>query len=215
MRIFIMATMATFFALINVSAQDPLRFAEEIQDIKSKPIPKSAELAVFTGSSSMRLWDDLEIDCTNIPLVNTGFGGSQMSDLLYHIDVLVLRYNPSTVYIYEGDNDINDGKSPKDIMETTKQVVSKILSKNKHTKIYLISAKPSPSRWQFKKAYEEFNLRLKYYCNSHSQLNFIDVWTPMLNKKGRPIPNIFVEDSLHMNRKGYDIWKKSICLFND
>jgi lysophospholipase L1-like esterase len=33
----------------------------------------------------------------------------------------------------------------------------------------------------------------------------------MLNVEGKPMENLFVEDKLHMNEKGYAIWQKLIA----
>ena len=68
---------------------------------------------VFTGSSSIRMWKDLQERFPDQQVLNTGFGGSQASDLLYFLDDLVLKYKPKTVFIYEGDNDISAKKDPK------------------------------------------------------------------------------------------------------
>lgn len=134
-----------------------------------------------------------------------------MSDLLYFLEETVLRFEPTKVFIYEGDNDISAGKTPESILETTKHVVKKILESNDKIEIHLISAKPSPSRWKFEKEYLEFNALLKTYCDDRDQLFYIDVWNPMIDDSGRPNPNIFISDSLHMNRRGYLLWKNIIC----
>lgn len=201
----------TFLLTAGTSAQDPHRFDEAIEKFAELAFPEGTELSVFTGSSSIRFWEDLEMDCEGAQVVNTGFGGSQMTDLLYFLDETVLRFNASKVYIYEGDNDIAEGKDPKDILKSSKEVTEKILEKKPDTKIYFISAKPSPSRWAYKEEYIAFNSLLKNYCENEPQLTFLDVWNPMLNDRGRPIPTIFVEDSLHMNRLGYLLWKEIIC----
>ena len=196
---------------VHLKGQDPCRFEQEITSFNEMPIPSDGEPVVFTGSSSVRLWEGLDKDCSGVPVINTGFGGSHMSDLLYFLDQTVLRFRPAVVYIYEGDNDISAEKSPEDIMATTKQVVDKLLNLNPEIYIHFIAAKPSPSRWKFKTAYEAFNGLLKTYAQGHPQLFYIDVWNEMLDPQGRPIADIFIEDSLHMNRKGYLIWKEIIC----
>lgn len=201
--LFILANTTTF-------AQDPQRFHEEIKRFADIKVD-SSEVAIFTGSSSIRLWEDLAEDCQQLQTVNTGFGGSHMSDLLYYLEQTVLRFKPTSIYIYEGDNDIAEGKSPSDIIETAQRITQKILASNPQSLIYFISAKPSPSRWNYKTQYEAFNTLMKDYCESHSQLFFIDVWNPMLTDSGRPKPHIFIADSLHMNRQGYILWKDSIC----
>ncbi len=201
-----------FTSLLAVQAQDPHRFDKEVDSLKQLAIPEASNSAVFTGSSSIRFWNQLASDCSDYTVVKTGFGGSQTSDLLYFLDELALRFKASKVFIYEGDNDINAGKAPDTILTTMKQVVNKILKAQPTTEIYIISAKPSPSRWHLKKQYETLNSLLKKYCETTKNLTYIDIWHVMLNKKGRPEPSIFIADSLHMNRKGYMLWKNEICL---
>ncbi len=196
---------------IDLKGQDPCRFEQEISVFNELLVPTGNNLVVFTGSSSVRMWEYLDKDCDDFLVVNSGFGGSHMSDLLYFLDQTVLRFRPAAIYIYEGDNDISAEKDPEDIMATTQQVVNKILALNPAVKIYFICAKPSPSRWKFKTQYEVFNRLLKNYAEGHSQLFYLDVWNPMLDNQGRPISDIFIADSLHMNRKGYLIWKEVIC----
>ncbi len=199
------------FIHLNSNAQEPHRFDEEIKKITELPISSKEDLTIFTGSSSIRFWKDLADDCDGMQVVNTGFGGSHMSDLLYFLDQTVLRFQPSKVYIYEGDNDIASEKEPAAIIKTAKEITAQILAFNPTTKIYFISTKPSPSRWMYKGQYEAFNSLLMDYCNSHDQLFYIDIWNPMLAKNGRVKPHIFISDSLHMNRDGYLLWKDIIC----
>ncbi len=196
---------------IHLEGQDPCRFEKEISLFNELPVSKNGENVIFTGSSSVRLWEGLDKDCSGVQVINTGFGGSHMSDLLYFLDQTVLRFLPTEIYIYEGDNDVSAEKSPAAIMVTTKELVNKLFALNPKIKIHFIAAKPSPSRWKFKSQYEAFNSLLKTYAEGHTQLFYIDVWNPMLDSKGRPISDIFITDSLHMNRKGYLIWKDIIC----
>jgi lysophospholipase L1-like esterase len=207
----LLTLLIAIFTSKSLSAQNPLRFDDEIKRISDLNIAQAEEVTVFTGSSSIRLWKGLINDCHEMHVINTGFGGSHMSDLLYFLDQTVLRFRPSKVYIYEGDNDIIADKDPMSIILTAKVITSKILEFNPKTTIYFISAKPSPSRWEYKKEYIEFNTLLKDYCETSNQLFFIDVWNPMLDENLRPDPQIFISDSLHMNRKGYLLWKDIIC----
>ena len=192
------------------TAQNPLRFQESIEVFKNMEIPEGA-LTVITGSSSVRFWNSVDADCADEHIVNTGFGGSEASDLLYHLDAAVLRFRPKKVFIYEGDNDINSGKTPESTLKTMSQIVAKILTSLPNVEVFIIGAKPSPSRWQHQQRYLELNRLLATYCATMDQVNYIDVWFPMLNQNGKPKPEIFVADSLHMNSKGYEIWTKAIC----
>ncbi|MFT4855684.1 MAG: lysophospholipase L1-like esterase [Algoriphagus sp.] len=209
------------FFLSLIFGSSTLLFGQEIpfqKEIKSltERIDQAgwkANSYVFTGSSSVRLWKNIQEEFPAIPIINTGFGGSQASDLLIHLDELVIRYSPEKVFIYEGDNDLNAGKDVSQIMEDINLLVTQIHQKLPETNIVLISTKPSPSRWHLKTSYTVLNDLMRQYATTHDQVNFMNVWNVMLDKSGRPISEIFIADSLHMNAKGYVIWNTSVIPF--
>ena len=191
-----------------LSAQEKPAFAEEVKALTQKNDSlwdQNRETIVFTGSSSIRKWDNLQASFPEHQVLNTGFGGSQASDLLYYLDTLVLRYNPTKVFIYEGDNDISAKKRPREIIGTTEMIISKLRRQNPDMKIVLISAKPSISRWHLRRKYKRLNRKFLRLTKKDESLIFADVWYPMLNGK-EVKKDIFVSDGLHMNQKGYDIW---------
>ena len=185
-------------------------FEKEVQDIVLKYETKGWEegAVLLTGSSTIRLWVSLEKDFPKARIINTGFGGSQAHELLHYLHELVTQYQPSKIFIYEGDNDIFSGKSPEEIMQTIEKLVSGIRAELPKTKVYLISAKPSPSRWHLQSQYEELNRQMRSFCDGRPYLSFVDTWQAMLDKSGNPNPYLFIEDQLHMNGKGYKVWKK-------
>ncbi|WPR74253.1 GDSL-type esterase/lipase family protein [Algoriphagus sp. NG3] len=168
---------------------------------------------VFTGSSSVRMWKNLKEQFPEVALINSAFGGSQAHELLIHLDETVLRYAPSKVFIYEGDNDINAGQEISDIMDSLDKIVTKIHSKHPETIVNLIAAKPSPSRWDKKVSYEALNDLIRQYATTHDNVNIVNVWDIMLDDSGNPRADIFLEDNLHMNEKGYELWKEVFTPF--
>ncbi len=189
-------------------SQDPERFAEEVENVVKKYDSlwdSSKETIVFTGSSSIRIWSNLQELFPDQQIVNSGFGGSQASDLDYHLNQLVLRFNPKKVFIYEGDNDLSAEKKPREIIDTTIGIIEKIRQQNPETEIVLIAAKPSIARWELKRHYKRLNRKFKRLGNKDSQIDYADVWSPMLEKRNVK-QDIFIEDGLHMNDKGYDLW---------
>ena len=187
-------------------------FTKEVKDITVKYDSiwdSSKETIVFTGSSSVRLWRKLEQEFPNHQIVNSGFGGSQASDLLLFMDELILSYNPKKVFIYEGDNDLWADKSPADVLDTTAEIIRRIKSKNPATEVILIAAKPSISRWKIRGKYKRLNKKMERFTKNDPQLYYVDVWKPMLNKR-KLKTDIFIEDGLHMNQKGYDIWYEAM-----
>ena len=193
-------------------SQDPLRFTSEIAHLDSMKydFEQGKTINLFTGSSSIRKWDSISVYFTEYQIINNGFGGSQMSDLLYYSDILILKYNPDKVFIYEGDNDLAEEKEINEIMVTAKKLVKKLRKGLSEIEIVFISAKPSLARWELKNEYIELNNAIRDYCNSKAYLTYADVWDVMLNDEGKPKGDLFVKDGLHMNEKGYDLWAKEL-----
>lgn len=200
---FVLSTMIVSCGL----AQDPTRYQAEIDAINKRTIPRGG--IIFTGSSSIRLWPNLNDWFPNVEVYNLGFGGSETSELLYHANDLIIKHQPRKVFIYEGDNDVNSGKSAAQIIADMESLVRKIEKESPNTEIYLISAKPSEERWHLKEKYEEFNTVLEEFCKKN-ELTFIDVWNAMLDKDGQIRSNLYEADPLHVNENGYKIWQSQI-----
>lgn len=199
-----------FFLLITVCGygQKVPAFQNEVLSIQKKYDSiwdSSKETIVFTGSSSIRMWKNLETMFPNHQIINSGFGGSQSSDLYQYYQELILQYNPKKVFIYEGDNDVASKKRTKDIIENTRQIVSKIKENNNATQVVIIAAKPSIARWNLKRRYRRLNRAFEKLCEQDSSLEYANVWDIMLDGK-KVRQDIFIGDGLHMNSKGYDLW---------
>ncbi len=211
--IFLLGSLLFAFNLVLAQEDpDPLRFSSEIAvfdslDAADMP-PKGCIL--FIGSSSIRMWKSAEKTFKKYQVINRGFGGSQASDANFFYDRLVKLYSPSKILYYEGDNDLAVGKTPERFMKDFKIFVEKVEKDFPSTVIYFLSIKPSPSRWELADAMQTTNKMVIDYCKEKENLEFVDVFEPMLGKDGRPIPKIFTSDSLHMNPKGYKIWKKAV-----
>ncbi|MGE0018933.1 MAG: GDSL-type esterase/lipase family protein [Draconibacterium sp.] len=200
-----------FFALFS-TAQDPARFKDEINELVKKEynFDSSKKLVVFAGSSSIRMWKDVQSYFPEFNVINNGFGGSHFSDLLFYYNELILTRKPDILFIYEGDNDIADSKTSTEVMKQAKELVAKIRKDLPETRLLFISPKPSLAREKLKEKYLTFNNKLERYCNRKKQVDFVNVWTPMCNKNGNILPGLFIEDGLHMNKKGYEIWAVAI-----
>ena len=194
------------------TAQDPARFKTDVEALAKKEYNFSNDkrLVVFAGSSSIRMWKDVQSYFPEYNVINNGFGGSLFSDLLFYYDDLILSRKPEILFIYEGDNDIASDKKPSEVMKQARELVAKIRNDLPETRILFISPKPSLAREKLREKYLTFNNRLERYCNRKKQVEFVNVWTPMCDKSGTILPGLFLEDGLHMNKKGYDIWGAAI-----
>jgi lysophospholipase L1-like esterase len=164
---------------------------------------------VFVGSSSIRLWKTLAEDFPGLPVVNRGFGGSQLADSIRFVDRIIIPYAPRQVVIYAGGNDINSGKSPELVYGDFVALVTKLRTRLPKARLAMISCQVSPSRWADNNKIKQFNSLVKTYCCRHD-LTFINTYPLVLQPDGHPDPEIFVADRLHMNEKGYAIWRQAI-----
>ena len=166
---------------------------------------------VFTGSSSIRLWETLADDFPDARVLNRGFGGSQLEDVLRYADRVVVPYRPRVVFVYGGDNDLASGKSPERVLADYQQLVQRIRQRLPETRIGFISIKPSPSRWHLAPAVRAANELVREYSANDPRLFYVDVFTPMLGPDGKPREDLFLDDMLHMNQKGYAIWRAAVA----
>lgn len=167
---------------------------------------------VATGSSSMRFWDHrIREDLAPLSIISRGFGGSNMNDVLTFLDTLVLKHKPRAVMIYEGDNDVAQGIPVEKILATFNEAIKKIHAQDPEIRIYLLSVKPSISRDEMWSTMLEVNAGLEAMANDDALITYIDVATPMLNEDGSIRDDLFVSDKLHMNQKGYDIWRNVVA----
>ncbi|HKI90592.1 MAG TPA: GDSL-type esterase/lipase family protein [Draconibacterium sp.] len=197
------------------NAQDPNRFKDQVDQLYNKEyhFSPNKKLVVFAGSSSIRKWTDVPEYFPAFNVINNGFGGSQFSDLLFFYNQLILKQRPDILFIYEGDNDIAANKKTGLIKRQAKELYKRVRQDLPETKIVFISPKPSIARWSLKKKYKKLNRRLEGFCHRNKNVEFADVWNAMLDDKGVVFQDIFIQDGLHMNKKGYDIWGKVIGEF--
>ncbi len=204
----------TLLLTFNIQGQDPTRFAEEIEKISATEINyPEANRIVFTGSSSIRLWVDFKDYFPDHNVINTGFGGSETSDLIHYKKELITNFKPKQVFIYEGDNDINSGKSGFEVFTELSYLITQLILEDGVDQVVIISPKPSIARWPLRKDYEKLNNVLREANTLWDKVDFVDVWNPMLNTDGTLKKELFIEDGLHMNKEGYDIWIKAIQPF--
>ena len=200
------------FLLVSLTtvAQNPNRFKEQVSQLKTAEhhVQHNKQRVVFTGSSSVKMWKDVQDRFPEYDVINNGFGGSHFSDLIYFYDDLVKPFKPEILFIYEGDNDINGEKRPGRIVRDAKKLHRIIRGDFPDTKIIFISPKPSIKRWNLKRKYEKLNRKLERFSKRKNNTEFADVWNAMLDKNGKVFQDIFLKDNLHMNKKGYDIWEE-------
>ena len=179
----------------------------EAADAQSPP-PRGGVL--FIGSSSIRFWDTLAQDFPGVPVINRGFGGSELRDSTWYADRIIVPYAPRQILIYAGDNDLNAGRTPQQLRADFIAFVERVRRDLPKAKIAYISNKPSPSRAQLLPVQRAANTLIAAEAKRLG-VDYIDIFTPMLDASGQPDESLFIEDRLHMNRAGYVIWQRAIA----
>ena len=187
-------------------------YQEDINKFKDQDLinfPEDVEV-LFTGSSSIRFWNSLEEDMRPLKVLNRGFGGAHIVHVNYHFEDVVSRYNPQAIVFFCGTNDITALKTAKETVEDFKIFQNKVRTNLPNVPIFVIGIKPTPAREYIEEEELEYNKLIADLAAEDELLSFIDIWDAMLSEKGERIPELFVEDGLHINAKGYEIWTKLV-----
>lgn len=205
-----------FLLLSNLLVAQDVKppFYNDIQSFKKQDSsnfpPKYAIL--FAGSSSFTKWVDVPDYFPGHTILNRAFGGSSLPDLIRYANNIIFPYQPKQVIIYCGENDLaaSDTITGKIVSERFKQLFQLIRNRMPRVPIAYVSMKPSPSREKLWPEMVQGNLLIKNYLKTKQGTAYIDVYHPMFNKDSTVMKDIFLEDNLHMNAKGYIIWQKII-----
>jgi len=189
-------------------------FYSDIQAFKkadeTQPPPKHSIL--FVGSSSFTKWKDVQDYFPGYPILNRGFGGSTLPDVIRYAGDVIFPYQPKQVVIYCGENDLasSDTVTAATVVDRFKTLFGMIRKNLGNVPVVFISLKPSPSRSRLFPKMKEVNGQVKLFLQKDKNAAFADVYSKMLDTDGQPMKDIFLSDSLHMNAKGYAIWKPVI-----
>ena len=191
-------------------------FKQEIvqfQKSDSIVMPPKGQI-VFAGSSSFTKWKDVAMYFPGYPIINRGFGGASLVDLIYYVDDAIIKYQPRQVFIYCGENDIADVDtlSPATVFNRFKTLHTILLTKlPKATKIVFVSLKPSIARWHLESKFMEANQLIQAYIATQKNIQYLDIHALMLDENKEVLKDIFIADKLHLNPKGYLIWQKAFA----
>lgn len=202
------------YLLISISthAQTNPRFWDDVKTIKNydKMFKVPEHPILFIGSSSIRKWDDLQLKFGNLNVLNRGIGGAVINDITIYLKDLAYDYQPRQIVIYVGENDVVSAEETADtILNRTVRLYNSIRIKMPIVPIIYIALKPSPVRDQFTGKTMQANKLIQHFLSKEANVVFLDVF-PLMLKDGHSRPELFVEDMLHMNQQGYDIWEKAI-----
>lgn len=209
MRAFILFIL-TISVCGSIAAQPDLaRFESEIKafELQDSTFGIKQNTILFTGSSSIRLWTTLEEDMNPLPILNRGFGGSTLPEVIHYADRIILPYKPDIIVLYCGENDLANDETTADEVYNNFRILYEYLRKHlPSTHLYYISMKPSVKRWDYWSKIDAGNKKIAKFIGKHRKYHYIDISGKMLDQDGVVYKDLFVEDQLHLNAKGYAIW---------
>ena len=196
-----------------ISAQEN-PFWKEIKAFKAsdsvRTPPKKA--IVFVGSSSFKLWKDIDRYFPGHRIINRGFGGSSLPHVIRYADEIVIPYRPRQVVVYCGENDFMSDTVTSEIVAGRFEQLFQLLRKEiPRAEIVFVSMKPSPSRQHLMPQIAKANGYIKDFLEKNKRTQYVDIWDAMLDEQGAPRRELFVDDMLHMNAQGYAIWQKALA----
>lgn len=208
-----LALLTTASSALVAALPNPQAFESEIQEFEQtdRRTPPPPHPVLFVGSSSFRLWTNVASSFPGHPILNRGFGGSTMRDLLHDFDRLVLPYHPQAVVVYEGDNDLARGDSPASVASDYVEFLDRMERQLPGIPVILLAVKPSGSRASLMGTQQDLNSRLAAFAAHRRNVQFVDTFSPLLNDRGEPNPAFFKADRLHLSQEGYEAWIPKIA----
>ncbi|HVU08408.1 MAG TPA: GDSL-type esterase/lipase family protein [Verrucomicrobiae bacterium] len=178
---------------------------------RTNPPPQNAIL--FIGSSTIRFWTTLNQDFPGLPIINRGFGGSEVVDSTHFTGRIIFPYSPKFIFFRAGGNDIAAGKAPEAVFQDFKDFVATVHARLPDTEIYFISWAPTIARWQNRDKEKTLNNLVKGYAGRTPHVKYIETSDLPLGTDGKPRAELFREDGLHFNAAGYKLLAQRVRPF--
>jgi lysophospholipase L1-like esterase len=198
----------------KTASEDPLVWEEDIAALEASWGDAPKDGIVFVGSSSIRLWHTLVADMAPLPVVQQGFGGARVNDVEHYLDRLVLAYEPATVVIFIGTNDINVSDTPASavpvISSGVENIVNRILAQDQSTQIFYIAITPTIMSWTKWAEVQQANAAVQAMCELGNRCQFIATADLFLDEAGEPNKKLYQFDGLHLSQEGYALWTARI-----
>jgi len=204
--------------LKSTDPNHPVRWKKDIQrfERQDKQNPKIKNAILFIGGSNFRLWN-LKKYFPDLPVINRGFGGSMISDANYYLDRIVFPYQPKTIVLYGGANDMGRGhKTPLQVLKDYEEFVNRVHQKLPKTNIVYFSL---PHFFRSRNNSDEIakvnrvNELISAVTLKDHRLEYVEINKAMADQNGDPRKELFIKDGIHMSPAGYQIWAEKLMPF--
>ncbi|EAQ67040.1 hypothetical protein MED121_13970 [Marinomonas sp. MED121] len=192
-------------------------FESDVRALESQlaQITNKNQAAAFYGSSTFKLWENMQHALGHINTVNLGFGGATLEACVYYFERLVVAQQPKSLVLYLADNDIGNRQSYNQIAEHYIQLLEKIDQHFTDLPVAIVSVKPSPARMHHQQEIIKVNKLLERLAFTRPNTAFIDIYSAFFNKDKKLKTTLFCDDELHLNEKGYALISQCILAFEN
>ena len=214
--------------MLDVRLKDLQRLEKEVLKYDASETPEG--MIMFYGDSSFTRWgekwghrplaEDIRMKNGSPAAVNRGFGTSTAEEQLYYYPRMIRPYNPRALVLQTFGNDTDLGYSPSEILFLQSRLMQYARHDNPGIKFYICDVRPlvehKDDKYTFYHLKKEYNELLKEYCDKHEDCTYVcHTESPLFYDDPADVgtynkirTDIFVEDKVHYNQKGYDLYKK-------
>jgi lysophospholipase L1-like esterase len=187
---------------------EPQRFMTELSAFAQKEGAQAqAGGSLFIGSSSIRLWD-LAAAFPEARVVNHGFGGATVSDVLASYDLVVAGNKPESIIVYVGENDLAEGREPEAVAGDVSALLGRLRKDFPDARIAFLAMKVAPVRWRLRRDVAKVNRMVA--AQAGAGFDYVDVARGLLTADRRPDRSLYGADGLHLNAQGYARWNEIV-----
>jgi hypothetical protein len=199
-----LSSFAATFVAAEKSPSEKWEKAIQVFEAADRTNPPPEGAILFTGASNIRRWNTLTKDFPEHKLIVRGFGGSQIADVVFFADRIVIPYKPKMIVLDSGGNDLEAGKSPETVFGDFKALVEKVHAKLPEVRIAYISRGPSSKPGKTEKMLK-LNQLVKDYVANNKNLDYIEAFDSLAGPEGLQRSELYVSDKVHFSPAGYKI----------
>lgn len=167
---------------------------------------------LFLGSSSIARWHDLDADFPDLAVLRRGLDGARLGDIVARFDALAGRFRPARLVVFAGSNDLVPGgdTEPWDVLDGVARLLAAAGKLQPAPDVIWIEITPTPRRAAILDAVLTANRLVGVLATRRSNLHVLTAAEQFLDARGQPDPQWFVDDGLHLNARGYALWRTGL-----
>lgn len=181
-------------------------------DTLNESTESSPDSILFIGSSSIRRWSSMSVDMAPYQTIRRGYGGAKYTDMAVFAERIVSphQYRAIVMFVGNGVTGKPEDHTPDQIEALARHIVSVSHAHQPDAPFFILEITPCEKRFDAWPKIRAVNARLREVALSTPMTYFIPTASEFLSSQGTPRNELFVEDKLHLNADGYQLWSDII-----